>query len=312
MALLVLWRAAEPALETGKPVEVGSSSLTRKQIASLRQLVDLTVGDRLVVFRVAPKADPSSAQASELADRLRELQPPSGTQLWVAGESAGRSDFFSGLYDRFPWVAGIVLGVTYVILVFLSRSLVVPLKAIVTNLLTILMAYGIIVFVFQDGRWESVLGYTSSGSIDAIMPIIMFCTLFGVSMDYEVFLVARMREAWERTHDVDVSVASGPMQSGRVIVSAAALVVVIAGSFAFTSISMTKELGIGVAFAILFDALFIRMMLVPAAMKLLGRHAWWLPSGLDRVLPRLHLEEASAHSPERRRANVAMPQRGTN
>jgi uncharacterized membrane protein YdfJ with MMPL/SSD domain len=306
LTLLLFWRAAEPALRTGRPVKVAGFTITKDQIASLRQLVGLTVGDRLVVFRVAPKAEPSSAQASDLADRLRALQPPSGTQMWVAGESAGRSDFFSGLYDRFPWVAGIVLGVTYVILVFLSRSLVVPLKAIIVNMLTILMAYGVIVFIFQDGRWESILGYTSSGSIDAIMPIIMFCTLFGVSMDYEVFLIARMRETWERTHDVNASVMSGPMQSGRVIVSAAALVVVIAGSFAFTSISMTKELGIGVAFAILFDALFIRMMLVPASMKLLGRHAWWLPRWLDRVLPRFHLEEGPG-ADDVARANGRVP-----
>jgi RND superfamily putative drug exporter len=291
LPLLVFWKAAEPALQSGEPVEVGGLTISEEQIASLRQLVGLTVGDGIAVFRVAPDAEPSSAQASALADRLRAMQPPAGTQLWIAGESAARSDFFAGLYDRFPWVAGIVLGVTYLILVFLSRSLVVPLKAVIVNILTILMAYGVIVFIFQDGRWESILGYTSSGSIDAIMPIIMFCTLFGVSMDYEVFLIARMRETWDRTHDVDASVRSGPQQSGRVIVSAALLVVVIAGSFAFTSISMTKELGIGVAFAILFDALLIRMMLVPASMKLLGRHAWWLPGWLDRILPRLHLEE---------------------
>jgi RND superfamily putative drug exporter len=305
-ALLLFWRAAEPALRSGKPVKLAGFTITKDQIASLRQLVGITVGDGLVVFRVAPKAEPSSAQASDLADRLRALQPPVGTQLWVAGESAGRSDFFKGLYDRFPWVLAIILGVTYVILVFLSRSLVVPLKAVIVNMLTILMAYGVIVFIFQDGRWENVLGYTSSGSIDAIMPIIMFCTLWGVAMDYEVFLIARMRETWERTHDVNASVMSGPMQSGRVIVSAAALVVVIAGSFAFTSISMTKELGIGVAFAILFDALFIRMMLVPASMKLLGRHAWWLPRWLDRALPRLHLEEG-AGADRVARANSRVP-----
>jgi len=290
LTLLLFWRAAEPALSTGEPVKIAGFTIGKAEMASLQQLVDITVGDGVVVFRVAPEAEPSSGEASALADRLRKLEPPKGMKLWVAGESAGRSDFFRGLYDRFPWVAAIILGVTYVILVFLSRSLLVPLKAVVTNVLTILMAYGIITFIFQDGRWEGVLGYTSAGSIDAIMPIIMFCTLFGVSMDYEVFLIARMRETWDRTHDLDASVTSGPKQSGRVIVSAAALVVVVAGSFAFTSISMTKELGIGVAFAILFDALFIRMMLVPAVMKLLGRHAWWLPRWLDRVLPRLHLE----------------------
>lgn len=290
LTTVLFWKAAAPALRSGEPVSVAGVEITAEQIAELRQLVDITVGDGIVVYQVATDAAPSSAEASAIVEKLREMRPPDGMRLWIAGESAGRADFFSGLYDRFPWVGGIVVAVTFVILVLLSRSLVVPLLGVITNIFTIAMAYGIVVFIFQDGRWEGVLGYTSAGSVDAIMPIIMFCTLFGVSMDYEVFLVARMREGWERTQNVDASVAAGLTRSGRVIVSAAALVVVIAGSFAFTSISMTKMLGLGVAFAILFDALFVRMMLVPASTHLLGRYAWWIPPGLDRVLPRLHFE----------------------
>jgi RND superfamily putative drug exporter len=283
-------QAAEPALETGEAVSLAGIEISAEEIAQLKQLVDITVGDGIVVYQVATEAPPSSAAASEVVERLRELQPPQGMQLSIAGESATRTDFFSGLYDRFPWVIGAVVAVTFVILVLLSRSILVPVIGALTNLATILMAWGIIVFIFQDGRWQSILGYTSTGTVDAIIPILIFCILFGVSMDYEVFLVARMHETWERTRDPDAAVAAGLTCSGRVIVSAAALVVVIAGSFTFTSISITKQLGLGVAFAILFDALFIRMMLVPASTRLLGRWAWWIPPWLDRVLPRLHFD----------------------
>jgi len=287
---VLFWKAVEPALETGEAVTLGGREIPAEEIAQLKQLVDITVGDGIVVYQVATEAPPSSGKASEVIERLRELQPPDGMQLSIAGESATRTDFFSGLYDRFPWVIGAVVAVTFVILILLSRSLLVPLIGALSNLATILMAWGVIVFIFQEGRWQTILGYTSTGTVDAIIPILIFCILFGVSMDYEVFLVARMHETWKRTGDVQLSAASGLTRSGRVIVSAAALVVVIAGSFAFTSISITKQLGLGVAFAILFDALFIRMMLVPASTRLLGRRAWWIPAWLDRVLPQLHFD----------------------
>jgi len=287
---VLFWEAVGPALESGEAVTLGGREITAEEIAQFQQLIDITVGDGIVVYQVATEAPPSSAEASEVVERLRELQPPEGMQLSIAGESATRTDFFSGLYDRFPWVIGVVVAVTFVILILLSRSLLVPLVGAVSNLATIMMAWGVIVFIFQDGRWQSVLGYTSTGTVDAIIPILIFCILFGVSMDYEVFLVARMHETWERTGDVELAAASGLTRSGRVILSAAALVVVIAGSFTFTSISITKQLGLGVAFAILFDALFIRMMLVPASTRLLGRRAWWIPAWLDRILPRLHFD----------------------
>lgn len=287
LALVFFWQAVKPALETGEAVRIGSREISAEQIAGLQQLAKATTAPGIVVYRVAPKADPSSATASDLVERLRRLTPPDGMTLSIAGESAARLDFYDGLTGRFPWVAASIIIATFVILVLLTHSLVVPLKAIVVNTFTILMAWGTIVYIFQDGHFERVLRFTSSGAVDAIMPIIIFCTLYGVSMDYEVFLLARMHECWRRTHNSHQSVAAGLTCSGRVIVSAAALVVVVAGSFAFTSISMTKTLGIGIAFAIALDALFVRMMLVPAIMRLAGRWSWWLPGRLNHRLPDL-------------------------
>jgi len=290
LTLMLFWTAAAPALEAGTPIEVGSFKLTAAQTAQLQQLVATTTAPGIVVFRVVPEADPSSAAASDLVKRLRTLTPPAGTQASIAGDAAGRLDFFNGLSSRFPLVAGVVLGATFVILVLLSNSLVVPVKAIVVNAFTILMAYGTIVFIFQDGHFERVLRFTSSGAVDAIMPIIMFCALFGISMDYEVFLLARMHECWHATHDARASVSTGLTASGRVIVSAALLVVVVAGSFAFTSISMTKTLGIGISVAILLDAFFVRMLLVPGVMVLLRRVGWWMPRRLRMRFPDLSEE----------------------
>lgn len=287
LAVMLFWQAVRPALQSGTPVTIGSARLTAAQVTSLRQLVGGTTGKGIVVFRVLPAADPSSPAASDLVGRLRALSPPPGTHIVVAGESAGRLDFFQGLYGRFPWVAALVLLATYLVLVLLTGSLVAPLKAIIVNACTIAIAYGTIVFIFQDAHFQGLLHFTSSGAVDATAPIIMFCALFGVSMDYEVFLLARMHEAWHSTHDADISVAAGLTRSGRVIVSAAALVVVVTGSFAFTTITITKMLGIGIAAAIAMDALLVRMMLVPATMRILGRWGWWMPARLSSRVPDL-------------------------
>lgn len=287
LTLMMFWQVAGPALESGQPVEIGSFKLSAAQTAQLKQLVQTTVAPGIVVYRVVPEADPSSAEASDLVKRLRELPAPQGAQVSIAGDGASRLDFFEGLYKRFPLVAGVVLAASFVILLLLTNSLLIPLVSLAVNACTIAMSYGIIVFIFQHGHFERLLAFTGNGAVDAIMPVIMFCTLFGITMDYQVFLVSRMHECWHDTHDSRLSVTCGLTQSGRVIVSAALLVVVVAGSFAFTSISMTKTLGIGVAFAVLLDILLVRMLLVPGLMVLFGRAAWWMPRRLRVRLPEL-------------------------
>ena len=203
----------------------------------------------------------------------------------VAGLSAGVRDFLSAIYGRFPWVILYVFVVTYFVLLVLLRSVVLPLKAVVVNVLSILSSFGALVFVFQQGHFQSLLGFTSTGTIDATLPVLMFCTVFGVSMDYEVFLLTRMREAWDQTHDNRRSVGFGLARTGRVITSAALIIVIVAGSFALTSVLVTKAIGVGLAVAIALDATVVRVLLVPATMRILGWVNWWQPAWLSRLRP---------------------------
>jgi RND superfamily putative drug exporter len=199
----------------------------------------------------------------------------------------GVHDFLSVLYGRFPWVVLFVICVTALVLLVLLRSVLLPLKAVVMNTFSLLAGYGAMVWVFQEGNLEGLLDFTSTGAIDAELPVLLFCTVFGVSMDYEVFLLTRMRETWDATGDNREAVRTGLARTGRIVTSAALIVVVVAGSFAFTSILITKAIGVGLAVAVALDATVIRVLMVPAAMRLMGRWNWWLPAWMDRRLPRL-------------------------
>jgi putative drug exporter of the RND superfamily len=159
----------------------------------------------------------------------------------------------------------------------LFRSLLLPLKAILMNVLSVSAAYGVLVFVFQWGNFANVLNFTSNGFVDSLIPILLFCILFGLSMDYEVFLLSRIREEWLRTHNNTLAVARGLEKTGSVITNAALLFIIVAVAFTFTSLIITKEIGLGMTIAVLVDATIIRCLLVPATMRLLGRWNWWLP-----------------------------------
>ena len=217
----------------------------------------------------------------------QEPAAAAGYAVHVAGLSAGTHDFLSAIYSRFPWVILFVVCVTYVVLLLLLRSAWLPLKAVLVNSLSIMASFGALVFVFQQGHLSGVLNFVPEGYVDATLPVIMFCCLFGVSMDYEVFLLTRMREAWLETHDNRQAVGFGLERTGRIITSAALIIVIVAGSFATTSILITKAIGVGLAVAIALDATIIRILLVPATMRLVGSINWWLPSTLQRVLPKI-------------------------
>ncbi|MGZ4200195.1 MAG: MMPL family transporter, partial [Thermoleophilia bacterium] len=270
---------APPASPLARP------TVPAAQAKAAGELAKATTAPGAVMFSVAPAADPTSAEAQDLAVAVRGLQPPSGMAPHVAGLSAGVHDFLDALYSRFPWVVLYIFVVSYIVLLILLRSVVLPLKAVLMNTLSILASFGALVFVFQEGHFESILGFSGSGAVDATLPVIMFCTIFGVSMDYEVFLLTRMREAWLQTHDNQRAVAFGLTKTGRIITSAALIIVIVAGSFAFTSILITKAIGVGLAVAIALDATIIRILLVPATMRILGWVNWWIPKWLDRVLP---------------------------
>jgi RND superfamily putative drug exporter len=202
-----------------------------------------------------------------------------GLRVLVTGGTAGVVDYVNTMYSQFPYAIGAVALTTYVVLLLLLQSVVLPLKALAMNTLSILSAYGALVFIFQQGHLSGLLNFAPLGFVEASAPILMFCALFGLSMDYEVFLLSRVREEWLATGDNVHSVALGMERSGAIITSAAAIVVIVSGGFITADMILVKALGVGMALAVLMDASLVRGLLVPATMRLLGRWNWWWPFG---------------------------------
>ena len=230
------------------------------------------------LVRVVTSSSPYVEEARAAVGEVRAVEPPEGTSFIVGGLPAGQKDFISNLYGNVPYAVAFVLGVTYIVLFLTFRSVFIPLKAVIVNILSLTASFGAIVFVFQDGNLSGLLGFTPLGFVDATLPILMFCTIFGVSMDYEVFLLSRIREAYEYGESNTASVAKGLVATAGIITSAAAIIVVVTGAFAFTGIITTKAIGLGLAVAVFVDATIIRVLLVPATMRILGDWNWW-PGG---------------------------------
>jgi len=225
-----------------------------------------------------------------LLHHIRDWQMGGEMQMLVDGGTAEIVDVVNEMYAEFPRVALVIVLSTYLVLLFLFRSVVLPLKAILMNVLSIIASYGALVFIFQDGHFARWLDFEPLGFVEASLPILMFCLLFGLSMDYEVFLLSRVREAYLDSHDNTSSVAIGLQRSGRIITGAALIVVVVTLSFVSAQIVLVKALGLGIAIAILLDATIVRGLLVPATMRLLGDVNWWLPGWLARLLPKREFE----------------------
>ena len=188
---------------------------------------------------------------------------------------------------------GAVLFLSFLLLLAVFRSLLVPLKAVVMNLLSIGASYGVVVTVFQHGRFGSLVGSNGTGPIAPFIPMMLFAIVFGLSMDYEVFLLSRIREEYDRTGDNALAVADGLAATARVITAAALIMITVFASFILGDDQIVKLFGLGLAFAIFIDASVVRMVLVPATMELLGSANWWFPSWLDRIVPRLHVEAST-------------------
>jgi RND superfamily putative drug exporter len=247
-----------------------------------------------VLWRVTPTTAPQDAATTDLVDRLRDDVLPaatsgSGLDVAVAGGVAIGVDFTDYLSERLPYFFAAVLGLSFLLLMVVFRSLLVPLKAVVMNLLSIGAAYGVVVAVFQWG-WGGALLDIEGAPIEPFVPMMLFAIVFGLSMDYEVFLLSRVREEWDRTGDSRLSVADGLASTARVITAAAAIMVVVFGSFMGESDRVVKLFGLGLSVAVLIDATIVRLLLVPATMELLGDRNWWIPRWLDRILPRVHIE----------------------
>jgi RND superfamily putative drug exporter len=259
-------------------------------------LAATTKGD-LTLFTLTtpygPNADEARTLVAALRDPTGQLAPPAGTSVLVGGGAADVVDVVDGVAAGFPRTALFIFGSTYLVLLVLLRSVVLPAKALVMNTLSIVAAYGALVWIFQDGNLSALLGFQPLGYVETTQPVILFCVLFGLSMDYEVFLLSRMKEVWDRTGDNREAVARGLERSGRIVTSAALIVVVVAGSFGFADIVLIKAIGLGVAISVALDATVVRALLVPATMRLLGDWNWWLPARLERWMSnRLPASEA--------------------
>jgi putative drug exporter of the RND superfamily len=255
--------------------------------------VALSPKSDLAAFSVTPTTAPQNAATDRLVDRLRDDVLPTalrGTEAtpMLTGETAMVKDLSAQLQARMLWFLGAVIGLSIIVLMILFRSVLVPLKAAVLNLLSIGAAYGVVVAVFQWGWGASLLGVHETMPIFSLAPMLMFAVLFGLSMDYEVFLLSRVREQYRRHGDPHAAIIEGVGSTARVITSAALIMIGVFGAFVLDPNVQTKVFGVGLSVAVLLDVTLVRMVLVPSAMSLLGRHAWWLPGPLDRILPDIH------------------------
>jgi RND superfamily putative drug exporter len=227
-----------------------------------------------------------SPQARALVTQVRNVPAPPGTKVYVGGATADLVDELANLGSVLPWMF-LVMGLATFVLLFLAfGSVIVPIKAIAANLLTLAATFGVVTWIFQDGHLHGLLGFTPTGTIEPSMPILMLAIMFGLSMDYEVFLVSRMREQYDLTGDTRQSIVDGLRRTGPIITSAALLLIIVIGSFSASGITFIKLVGVGMFIAILLDATIVRAVLVPAVMKLLGRAAWWAPGPLKRLYTR--------------------------
>lgn len=254
--------------------------------------------ESITVWRVVQRESPQASGTTDLVHRLRSEVIPeavgdSGTIVNVGGFTAIGVDLSEYFGDRVVFFIGAVLLLSFLLLMAVFRSLLVPLKAVIMNLLSIGAAYGIVVAVFQWGWGAGLIDVGRPGPIDPFLPMMLFAIVFGLSMDYEVFLLSRMKEEFDRTGDNATAVADGLASTARVITAAALIMVSVFGSFVAGDDRTVKLFGLGLAAAVLIDATLVRMVLVPATMELLGARNWWLPRWLDKVLPRIHVEGKS-------------------
>jgi putative drug exporter of the RND superfamily len=280
--------------------------------ATVTQLTPTTDGDVLLAT-VYSQQSPQSATTTDLTNRLVDTTLPAavtGTDAkgYVTGTTAAQVDFRDIVSSRLPLIIGVVVALAFLIILAVFRGLLVALKAAVLNVLSIAASYGVVVAVFQWGWGGPALGVSGKVPIESYVPMMMFAIIFGLSMDYEIFLLSRIHEAWQRTGDAKASVAHALEITARVITCAALIMVSVFAAFIVSDNIVVKMLGLGLAVSVLIDATVVRLLMVPAVMTLLGRHAWWTPHWLDRMLPHIDAEGSGAvseapASPARERAS---------
>ena len=287
--------AASPVLVVAKPEGIDRYVEQLSATPGIARVSEPQPSDdgRTVLVRAVLDTDPESPEALALIDRLREESPPGVEIGGATAQAKDLNDLISGgIWKVFLFV----MVCSYLVLLVVLRSVLLPLKAVLMNLLSVAAAYGVLVAIFQWGWLDGVTGYDSLGYINAVTPPLLLAIVFGLSMDYEVFLLSRIRERYLATGDNRTAVAEGLQASAKVITSAALIMVVVFGTFALTGVPQIKEIGVGLAVAIALDATLVRLVLVPAAMELMGDWNWWLPRSLERVLPRADFETAEAEA----------------
>ena len=248
------------------------------------------------VFTAVPTTAPSDAKTEDLIKHLRSDVIPERDEgqgrdrRSSAARPPGYIDLADRIADKLPQMIAIVVVLSFFVLLLAFRSLLLPLKAAVANLLSVAAAYGVVTFVFQEGHGATLIGLEGATPIVSYVPLLMFAILFGLSMDYEVFLMTQIQEHYKQSGDPRKAVVDGLASTGRVITSAALIMVCVFSSFILTDDAIIKQFGVGLSVAIAIDATIVRCLFVPAVMALMGKAAWWLPRPVDRVLPRISVE----------------------
>ncbi|HLM19493.1 MAG TPA: MMPL family transporter, partial [Acidimicrobiia bacterium] len=266
-------------------------------VASVGSIVSSPSGDA-AILTVIPTTAPQDAATSDLVHRLRDtVLLDTKLDAHVGGRTASNVDFSTLMSSRLPIFIGAVLVLSFLLLMAVFRSVLVPLKAVIMNLLSIGAAYGVMVAVFQWGWLGGLIGIDGGAPIEPWAPMMLFAIVFGLSMDYEVFLLSSVKERYDATRDNSHAVVEGLASTARVITAAALIMVCVFGSFITGDLRSIKLIGSGLSVAVLLDATVVRMVLVPATMELLGRRNWWMPNWLDRVVPKLHIEQQPERKP---------------
>ncbi len=282
-----------------------ATELSRIEGVTGAQLTGVRGAVARVDVRYGP--DPLSARARQIVARVRAVAPPTGASVVVGGQTAQLVDELGSLSATLPWMALVMAAATFVLLFLAFGSVVLPVKAIVANLLSLSATFGVVVWIFQQGHLSGLLRFAPTGTLDPTMPILMLAIIFGLSMDYEVFLLSRIRERYDLTGDNTEAVASGLQRTGGVITSAAVLLVVVIGAFSASGISFIKLMGIGMIVALIVDASIVRVLLVPATMRLLGRANWWAPQPLRHLYARYGIKEAEGDQEAAERLASSVP-----
>lgn len=280
----------------GSPAEYAELKGRIERLPGVLRVDGPVTGESVAFYGVLPEGEAVGEKAQQLVRDLRAVPSASSLDTSVTGTAAVLVDSKDAIADRLPWAVGIIVVVTLLLVFLLTGSVLIPLQAVVLNALSLTAMFGAVVWVFQDGNLSGLLAFTSTGDIETTLPVLMFCVAFGLSMDYGVFLISRIKEEHDRTGDHEHSVTFGLRHTGGLITAAAVILAVVMVAIGTSRVTNTKMLGLGIALAVLMDAMVVRGLLVPAVMKLMGRSTWWAPAPLRSLHRRFGLSEGGGET----------------